>query len=210
MLGYIETNVSNTGSVINAFRRIGIEPKPLSTADGVEAAGALILPGVGAFRDGIGSLRDRGLIEPIQRSVRSGTPIIGICLGMQLLAEVSLEHGRHDGLGLVRGTVVPLVADQPGYRIPHIGWNVVTPLKHTSLFNTDDPDRCYYFLHSYHFKPEDAGIVAAEFAFSGRAVVAAIESEGIFGIQFHPEKSHDAGLDLLSRYLNHARRLGRL
>ncbi len=210
MLGYIETNVSNTGSVVNAFRRVGVEPRPLSTAGEVEAAGALILPGVGAFGDGIGSLRERGLIGPIQRSVRSGTPIIGICLGMQLLADASLEHGRHEGLGLVRGTVVHLVADQPGYRVPNIGWNIVTPSKRASLFGADDHDHCYYFLHSYHLKLDDPGVVAAEFTFSGRPVVAAIESERIFGIQFHPEKSHDAGLNLLLRYLSQARRLGRL
>lgn len=210
MLGYIETNVSNTGSVINAFRRVGIEPMPLSTASEVEAASALILPGVGAFGDGIGGLRERGLIGPIQRSVRSGTPIIGICLGMQLLADASLEHGRHEGLGLVRGTVVPLVADQPGYRIPNIGWNIVTPSKRTSMFKVGSRENCYYFLHSYHLEPEDLNVVAATFAFSGRPVVAAIESERIFGIQFHPEKSHDAGLDLLVRYVSQARRLGRL
>ena len=210
MLGYIETNVSNTGSVVNAFRRVGVEPKRLSTAGEVEAAGALILPGVGAFGDGIGGLQERGLIESIRRSVRGGTPIIGICLGMQLLAEASLEHGRHAGLGLVRGTVVPLSVDQPGYRIPNIGWNIVTPSKRASLFDAGDHDRCYYFLHSYHLEPEDSDVVAATFAFSGRSIVAAIESERIFGIQFHPEKSHDAGLDLLSRYLDRVRLLGKL
>ncbi len=210
MLGYIETNVSNTGSVINAFRRVGVEPQRLSTAGEIESAGALVLPGVGAFGDGIGSLRERGLIGPIQRSVQSGTPIIGICLGMQLLADASLEHGRHAGLGLVRGTVVPLIADQPGYRVPNIGWNIVTPSQRASLFGADGRGHCYYFLHSYHLVPEDPDIVAAEVAFSGRPVVAAIESERIFGIQFHPEKSHDAGLDLLLRYLDLVRRLGRL
>jgi glutamine amidotransferase len=210
MLGYIETGVSNTGSVVNAFHRIGVEPAPVGRPEDVEAASALVLPGVGAFGDGMAALRERGLVEPIQRAVRGGVPIIGICLGMQLLADAGEEYGSHRGLGLVPGTIKPLIADQPDFAVPNIGWSAVSPTRGGVLFDAADTGQFFYFLHSFHLQPANSAVVAATFSFSGRPVVAAIEDRAIFGIQFHPEKSQDAGLNLLSRFVDTIRQSDRL
>jgi glutamine amidotransferase len=210
MLGYIDTGVSNTGSVVNAFVRIGVEPKRLTAAEEVDRATALVLPGVGAFRDGMAALRERGLIEPIQRAAGRGVPTIGICLGMQFLADKSEEHGSHAGLGLVSGTVELLEADPPNCRVPNIGWSEVTAKKPGVLFGAGAVHSHFYFLHSYHLRPTDPSVVAATFPFGANSIVAAIESGPIFGIQFHPEKSQDAGLDLLVRFVDRARQSGGL
>lgn len=209
-LALIDSGICNLASVARAFERVGAPVRTASGAAGLAGAAAIVLPGVGAFGDGMASLREKGLVEPLQAAARSGVPLLGICLGMQLLAEESEEHGRHSGLGLVPGRVVQLKADRPGYRVPNIGWCDVAAPRPGVLFPDAYRPQPFYFVHSYHLETPRPKLAAATIAFSGRPVVAAIEAGTVFGAQFHPEKSQDAGLDLLGNFVAHLRRQGRL
>lgn len=210
MIAIIDMGISNLGSVLRALERVGAPAAETACAAAdLDRAAAILLPGVGAFGDGMASLRAQGLIEPLRRAATSGTPIFGICLGMQLLADSSGEHGEHAGLGLVRGRVIRLEADQPGYRVPNIGWCDVMPTRQGVLFPAERGGS-FYHVHSYHLDAADPAAVAATIAFSGRHIPVAIEQGNVFGVQFHTEKSQDDGLDLLAHFLNHLRRIGRI
>jgi len=173
MLTMIDLGISNLQSVSEAFRRIGA---PVEVADR-PGSGPVILPGVGAFGPAMQRLRERGLVEALR-----GRPVLGICLGMQLLADESEELGLHRGLGLIRGRVVRLTGD----RVPNIGWCDVDGI---------GGGRSFYFAHSYHFECDAA---AGTIQYGGRRITAAVRQGQIFGVQFHPEKSQDAGLDVLA------------
>lgn len=205
-IGLIDTGINNLASVRNAFERIGQEIHLVVEARDLTSMDALVLPGVGAFRDGIGALKGRNLAEGIIRKVRSGAPLLGICLGMQMLADYSVEHGRHDGLGLIKGGVQPLVATQPGFRVPNIGWSEVTGTRPSTLFPSPGWKDHLYFLHSYHFVVDDPSAVVATFDFSGGPIVAAVEDGPVFGMQCHPEKSQDAGMDGLKQFVAYVHR----
>jgi glutamine amidotransferase len=200
MIALVDSGVSNLASVIGAFERVRAQVRVVSDAQALARAPAIILPGVGAFGDGMAGLRDRGLVGPLRDAARSGKPVLGICLGMQLLVEESEEHGRHEGLGLLPGRVRRLVADQPGFRVPNMGWCDVAPSRAGALFPDPGRRESFYFVHSF-FVDTAAANVAATIEFSGRPVPAAVESGNICGVQFHPEKSQDAGLDLLARWV---------
>ena len=202
MIAVVDLMISNMASVINALRLIGASGHVPAKPENVPGADAVILPGVGAFGDGMASLREQGLIEPIRVAVRGGTPVLGICLGMQLMASRSSEFGDHEGLGLLPGRVERLVADRPGYRVPNIGWCDVSPTRKGVLF-PDAAGGCYYHVHSFHLVADDPAMVAATTEFSGRSVAVAIESGNLFGVQFHAEKSQDDGLAILSRFLRY-------
>ena len=202
MIAVVDLMISNMASVINALRLIGASGHVPAKPENVPGADAVILPGVGAFGDGMASLREQGLIEPIRVAVRGGTPVLGICLGMQLMASRSSEFGDHEGLGLLPGRVERLVADRPGYRVPNIGWCDVSPTRKGVLF-PDAAGGCYYHVHSFHLVADDSAMVAATTEFSGRSVAVAIESGNLFGVQFHAEKSQDDGLAILSRFLRY-------
>lgn len=199
MITVIDSGIANIGSVMSAMRRIGAAAEVTTDAAAVRRASALLLPGVGAFADGMASLERRGLVKPICDAGGAGTPILGICLGMQLLAEVSEEFGEHAGLGVLPGRVVrlqPAGAD----RVPNIGWCDVDPVKASPLFRDVAPGTAFYFAHSYHLvcgEPQDA---VAAIRFGGRHVTAAVERGNVFGAQFHPEKSQDAGLTMLAAF----------
>jgi glutamine amidotransferase len=194
----VDLGVSNVRSVTRAFGRIGVDVRcSTSTAD-VATAALIVLPGVGAFRDGMARLHELSLIEPIRRAVvEEGTPIAGICLGMQLLADESFEHGHHEGLGLVPGQVVRLEPDEAGFRVPNIGWYDLRPVRHSLLTAPELELEAAYFVHSYHLVCRDASDVVATIDYSGRSVVAAVERANVCGVQFHPEKSQDTGLAVL-------------
>jgi imidazole glycerol-phosphate synthase subunit HisH len=209
MIAVIDMGISNIGSVMRALERIGAPLVETATAAKLTDARAVLLPGVGAFGDGMASLAQQGLIEPLRRIAAAGTPIFGICLGMQLLAETSEEHGHHAGLGLVRGRVVRLEATRPGERVPNIGWSDVTPVRPSTLFPTGSGGT-FYHVHSFRVAPTDPSVVAATIDFSGARIPVAIEQGNLFGVQFHTEKSQDDGLDLLAAFLAHLRRLGRI
>ena len=147
------------------------------------------------------TLRARGFVDPLRGAVDAGMPILGICLGMQLLLEESEEHGRHAGLGLLPGRVIRLKADQPGFRVPNIGWYDVCPERSGVLFPAGMAASTFYFVHSYYADMPE-GQIAARIAFSGQHIGVAVEYNNICGVQFHPEKSQDAGLDLLARWVS--------
>jgi glutamine amidotransferase len=190
----VDVGLGNVGSVVAALRRAGADPRPTRSPADVEAAPALVLPGVGAFGEGMARLREAGLVEPIRRHVLGrGRPLLGICLGMQLLADRSEEHGRHEGLGIVPGDVVRL-PEGPGLRVPNIGWCDVASAEPSLV-----PERPLYFVHSFHLVAREPGDVVATFDHGG-PVAAAVARGSALGVQFHPEKSHDAGLDLLAAW----------
>ncbi|RJQ83013.1 MAG: imidazole glycerol phosphate synthase subunit HisH [Desulfobacteraceae bacterium] len=210
MITIIDSGIANIGSVRRAIERIG-EPTAVAKAPGViESASALILPGVGSFADGMESLRRLNLIEPIRRAAGAGVPILGICLGMQLLAESGQEFGQHEGLGLVPGCVVRLQPLLAGERVPNIGWCDVSLVRKSRLFCGIDDDTAFYFMHSYHLQCADPSQTVGTIAFGAGTACAAVEAGNLFGVQFHPEKSQDFGLQILHNFILQAKRQGGL
>lgn len=177
---------------------MGAEARATRDPAEVRAARALVLPGVGAFGDGMASLRDAGLIEPITGHAHAGHPLLGICLGMQLLADMGTEGGAHRGLGLVPGTVLRLEPPDPGQRVPNIGWC------DTTTVHPDGPvpgeGGCFYFVHSFHLFGADDDVQATTDV-GGQRVAAAVARDAVWGVQFHPEKSQDDGLNVLEHFL---------
>jgi glutamine amidotransferase len=201
MLVMVDTEASNLESVLGALRRIGVSVSVARSADGIESASAIILPGVGAFAQGMGSLRERGLVDVLRRRIQKDKiPTLGICLGMQLLAESSEEHGQLEGLGVLKGRVVRLQPGGKEFRVPNIGWCDTRPTKPSALFPDATDVRSFYYIHSYHFECDDESAVAATIDFGGRPITVAVAQGNIFGVQFHPEKSQGSGLDLLDRF----------
>lgn len=195
----IDLGVSNVGSVVAALRLLGLSPKITTSPTDVETAAAIILPGVGAFADGMASLRDAHLVVPIQAAARKGIPILGLCLGMQLLATESEEHGLHEGLDLIPGRVTRMIAGAHE-KVPNIGWCDVSLKRPSRLFSATRDGESFYFVHSYHFVCKDSKDISAYLHFGAAEITAAVERKNLFGVQFHPEKSQDAGLSVLSAF----------
>jgi len=162
----------------------------------IAAADGLVLPGVGAFGDAAANLRASGVEDVMLGRISEGVPFLGICLGMQLLADVGFEEGEWQGLGLVHGTCERL-AD--GVKIPHMGWNTVSYPRRSRLFEGIPEDSAFYFVHSYHLKPAYDACVTGRTEY-GMSFAAAVEQGSIFGVQFHPEKSSEKGLRLLANF----------
>ena len=202
MITIVDLNIGNLQSVANAFNRVGARVTVAQTAEAAADARILVLPGVGAFENAMNRLNERGFAPVIRRhALESRRPLIGICLGMQLLADRSYEHGRFDGLGIIGGEVVLLEPKPPVYRVPNIGWTTVRAAKPSVMFPEGVDGQSFYHVHSYHLvckRPED---IAATFEFGGAQIVSAVERDNVFGVQFHPEKSQDAGLGLLDSLL---------
>lgn len=197
-IGIIGYGMGNITSLCNAFTAVGAEPFVAETPAALDQASHLVLPGVGAFPRGMERLRTLGFDEALHRLVvEAGRPLLGICLGMQLLASEGEEHAMTAGLGLIPGRVRRLSA--PGIRIPHVGWNDTRRLRDSCLVPADADGACFYYVHSYHFEPalSDDAVLGCEY---GESFVAGVEHEQIMGVQFHPEKSHGAGLALLRRF----------
>lgn len=174
-----------------------------SEPDLVRKADRVILPGVGAFGDCISGLNAiAGMRDALEEAVtRSGKPFLGICVGMQLMAERGLEHGVHPGLGWIKGEVSALEPSDPALKIPHMGWNAAVPKRVSALFpDLQAPAQEFYFVHSYVLKPADPGVIAAVTT-HGVEFCSAVCKDNLAGVQFHPEKSQRAGLQLLSRFL---------
>lgn len=201
MITLIDCGISNIGSVRSAFGRIGVETVVTTDPATVQSASSLILPGVGAFANGMENLKRHSLVQPILRAVAAGTPLLGICLGMQLLAQISEEFGEHEGLGLVPGRVVRLEAKNPGERVPNIGWCDVSIPPQSCLFGGIKDGTPFYFVHSYHLYCANRQDGAATISFGDREVCVAIERGNVFGVQFHPEKSQGPGLQLLENFV---------
>lgn len=205
MIAMIDMGVGNLGSVLEAFARVGAPVQVTTDPGDVARAGAVVLPGVGAFGDGMVALRQHGLVEPLRRhALGARKPLLGICLGMQLLAEEGEEHGHHAGLGLIRGRVVRLRPDGPSCRVPNMGWCDVRPENPSALLFAGLGEDSFYFAHSYHVQCGEPADVAASIAYGAGRVTAALERGSLFGVQFHPEKSQDAGLRVLAAFVNRA------
>lgn len=199
MIAIIDYGVGNLFSLASSFRAIGAETVVTSDPAVLRAADKLILPGVGAFGDAAEKLRASGLVDTLLDEVAKGKPIMGICLGMQLLFEKSYEYGEHEGLGLLAGQVVGMEGRlPPALKIPHIGWNALHIHKENPLFRYVKEGECVYFVHSFYAENcEDSLLATAEY---GKELTAAVAKDNVFGCQFHPEKSGDVGLRILKAF----------
>lgn len=199
MIAVIDYGVGNLFSLASSFRAIGKEAVVTRDVEIIKAADHLVLPGVGAFEDAAKKLRESGLDRLVIEEAKCGKPLLGICLGMQLLFEESHEYGVHKGLGLLSGRVVPMKGVIPTeLKIPHIGWNALEFTKASPLFKYIQNGDFVYFVHSYYATDcDDTLIASAEY---GKPLTAAVQKGNIFGCQFHPEKSGAAGLAILRAF----------
>lgn len=199
MVAIIDYGVGNLFSLQCSLKRIGVEAVVTKDADVIKNADRIILPGVGAFGDAADKLRATGLVDVIKAEAQSGKPFLGICLGMQLLFDKGYEYGEHEGLGFIKGNVIPLEGKIPAeLNIPHMGWNALSLDKNCPLFKYIDDGDCVYFVHSYYATDCNDSIVAtAEY---GIPVTASVARGNIFGCQFHPEKSGETGLKILKAF----------
>ncbi len=195
MIAIIDYGMGNLRSVQKAFEFLGCDAAVTDSVKSLANASHIVLPGVGAFRDAIDALRKKDLDEVIKREVAKGKPFLGICLGMQMLFDRSLEDGEYKGLGLIGGEVVRFDTD---LKIPHIGWNTLFYNKKTALFDGVD-DNNFYFVHSYHADKVAKEDVETTCVY-GYEFVASVNRENVWGVQFHPEKSGDTGLRLLKNF----------
>ncbi len=194
MIVVIDYNVGNVKSVCNAFEHIGCEAKLSKEAGAIENSTGIVLPGVAAFGYAISALGD--LAELIKKMALSGKPLLGICVGYQMLFESSSEYGRHEGLGLIGGKVGPI---PPGRVIPHMGWNLIELPDDMDLFADLGNEKHFYFAHSFCAAVEDAGAKIA-YANYGFDLTASVQKQNIYGTQFHPEKSGKTGLKVLKNF----------
>lgn len=200
VVAIIDYGLCNLDSIHRAVEICGVEAAVTKDPNVLDRASHLILPGVGAFGIAMRNLHDYGLSGAIKRQVSAGIPLLGICLGMQLLASRSEEGGNHAGLGLIPGDVVRLSPQSEDERIPHIGWNSVEFENNGGLLSDIRSGADFYFVHSYHCRCADPRDVVATTPYCGN-VVSVVRREHVFGTQFHPEKSQKAGLQLLANFL---------
>ena len=204
MIAVVDYGRGNLFSLGQALRHLGATYEVTADPDRVRAAERVILPGVGAFGDAMQALAKRRMVEALCEVAARGTPLLGICLGMQLLASRSEEFGVHDGLDLIPGTVqrLPEGNGSPGaIRIPNVGWRTLRPVAGDTFLGDWPPDSMVYFVHSYAPVVVDPTHVAATIELNGAAVAAVIHRDNMLGYQFHPEKSGPVGLSLLQRFL---------
>lgn len=199
MVAIIDYGVGNLFSLLSSFKAIGADAVVTSDPEVIKKAERLVLPGVGAFEDAAKKLRSSGLDKLIIEQTNSGKPLLGICLGMQLLFDESHEYGIHQGLGLISGKVVAMKGVLPeNLKIPHIGWNALKFTKPSPIFKNISEGDCVYFVHSFYADNcDDALIASAEY---GIDITAAVQKDNIFGCQFHPEKSGKVGLNILKAF----------
>jgi len=206
----IDYGMGNILSLSRALAYCGASVVLTDSARKIEQADCLILPGVGAFGDGIKELEQRGIIPAIQSFIKKGKPFLGICLGMQMLFDFSVEFGRHDGLSLINGSVMPLPssqADGTKNKIPHISWNQIYPfdkdqdLWHNTILENIKLGSYLYFLHSFHVQPLVQTDIIAITPFYDYNFPSVIARENIHGVQFHPEKSGPVGLSILKNFI---------
>lgn len=196
----VDYGMGNLASVANALRAVGAEPDLCADAADLGRAERIILPGVGAFGDAMHLLAQGGWIDALHdAAVRDERPVLGLCLGMQLMFERSAEHGDHVGLGWLPGRVERLAPSDPALLVPHMGWNDVQ-VQGGILYADLEVDPVFYFVHSYVVVPSDPAIVTGTFEYGG-TWTASVESGNLFATQYHPEKSHRAGLAALARFV---------
>lgn len=199
MIAIIDYGVGNLFSVRASFQKIGADTVVTSDEKVIENASKILLPGVGAFEDAIKKLKASGLDQVLARQVQKGKYVLGICLGMQLLFDKSYEYGEHDGLGFIRGNIVPIRGYVPEHlKVPHIGWNALHKERENFLFERVKDGDCAYFVHSY-FATDCAESVTTTTEY-GKTLTASVAKDNVLGCQFHPEKSGDVGLNILKSF----------
>ncbi len=196
----VNYGLGNIGSIVNMLKRIGVNAIYSAHISDIEQADKLILPGVGSFDTGMQHLQNSHLIPALEKKIyQDKTPLLGICLGMQLLFEKS-EEGREPGLGWLKGHCVKFSLTDPKLKIPHMGWNMTNPCHYHSLFKTLESTARFYFVHSYHALCADKSDVLSTTT-HGLPFTSAVNRENVFGVQFHPEKSHRFGMTLLKNFV---------
>ena len=207
MIAVIDYGMGNLRSVQKALEFVGAKVVVTHDSGPILEADSVVLPGVGSFKDCMANLKKLKLVDPIRKSIDSGKPFLGICLGLQILFDESEEYGPVAGLGILAGKVVKFpnkiseTKNGPLIKVPHMGWNKILVKKTDSLFETVETTPYFYFVHSYYVVPEDPGIVATVTHY-GIEFVSGIQYKNIYAFQFHPEKSQTLGLSLLKRFSN--------
>jgi glutamine amidotransferase len=201
MIGLIDYNMGNLRSVSNAFEKLGIAIAIVDKAEDVSRFSKIILPGVGAFKDAMSCLHERGMDDAIKAFAASGKPLLGICLGMQLLFESSVEFGKCKGLGLIEGEIIKFDTTRFDHKlkVPHMGWNTLHVTQETPLFKGMSEDFYLYFVHSFHATCDEKYTVGK--TYYGYEFPSAVQKENVFGFQPHPEKSHANGLKILQNFV---------
>ena len=199
MVGIIDYGVGNLFSLESSLGYLGIKAKLVSTEAEIRECERIILPGVGAFGDAAAALKKNGLDKAVKAVAKEGIPLLGICLGMQLLFEKGYEFGEHEGLGLIPGSVVPIEPLVKGNKIPHIGWNSLSLSENKGgIYKYTDDGDFVYFVHSYHAEcPEEYITATTEY---GGILTASVQNGNVMGAQYHPEKSGDIGLKILKSF----------
>lgn len=205
----VDYGIGNLLSVTRAFEHFGADVSLAGTFDKILNAERIVLPGVGAFADGMAELRRRNFVEPLKQFAATGRPFLGICLGMQMMLDSSEEFGIHDGLGLVPGKVMSIPStgiDGKHHKIPHIGWNELLLSGNgdweNSILEDIHPGSSVYFVHSFAAIPTYSENRLADCNYNGRIICAAIKAGYMFGCQFHPEKSGEVGLSIIKNFIN--------
>jgi len=198
MIVIVDYGMGNLRSVEKGFAKVGHEAVVTSDARTIAAASKVVLPGVGAFRDAIGELRRQKLVDPLREAIQSGKPFLGICLGLQLLMDVSYEDGQYEGLGIIPGKVVRFDVPRE-LKVPHMGWNRIQRRSEPPLLAGLEAEPFVYFVHSYYVVPDDREVIAAETDYGG-PFTSMIWRDNIYATQFHPEKSQAAGLRILKNF----------
>jgi glutamine amidotransferase len=211
MIAIIDSGIANLRSVEKGFARVGARAEVVEAPGKLAEAAGIVLPGVGAFADGIAKLRSQGFIEPLRRALEQGKPVLGICLGLHFLFSESEEFGRHPGLELLPGRVRRFADGMPDpatpggrLKVPHMGWNRLRIERPAPIFKGLPEEPYFYFVHSYYVEPADSAVTAATAEYGVR-FTAAIWKDNLFATQFHPEKSQAVGLKLLENFATLAR-----
>jgi imidazole glycerol-phosphate synthase subunit HisH len=198
-VGIVDYHLGNLRSVYNAIKFVGAQPIIMTTPNELLEVEKIILPGVGAFATGMDNIVKMGWVKPLENAIyNQKKDILGICLGMQLLATFGFEDGKHMGLDWIKGEVIRIQSDK--VRIPHIGWNSVRNMQPSRLFQKIDDNSDFYFVHSFYFKPDDVNSITGTCDY-GEIFPAGLEIQNIYATQFHPEKSQKNGIQLLYNFI---------
>ena len=199
-IAIVDYGMGNLRSVQKAFAEVGFDAHPTADPLEIERSDKVVLPGVGAFKDAVATIRAKRMVEPIARHIDKGKPFLGICLGLQMLFDVGYEDGEHQGLGVIPGKCVRFEVDRTqGLKVPHMGWNQLRFKKPSPLFRDLTPESNVYFVHSYYVEPNDPNVIASTTDYGGE-FTSSIWRDNVVATQFHPEKSQRVGLQILRNF----------